>query len=514
MFERMMDSETRPLRLVIAGGGSAGWMAAAALSRFLGGAASITLIESEMIGTVGVGEATIPQIHHFNNALGIPEAEFLKETNASFKLGIEFVGWREEGHSYIHGFGLLGRAVGILPFRDLWLKARFDGTAGELGLYNFNDVAARADRMIGLGHSPSSVRDLVYAYHFDATLYAAYLRKKAEARGVARLDALIESVERDPESGDITALALDQGRRVEGDFFIDCTGFRSLLLGGALGVSFDDWSHWLPCNRALAVPCDRTDPIHPYTRSTARKAGWQWRIPLQHRTGNGHVYCSDHLSDDEATAMLLANLDGKAQADPRPIRFTTGRRTEAWSHNCLALGLAAGFMEPLESTSLHLIQTAISRFLKLIPSSNREHRVRDMFNRQIALEWQQIRDFLILHYTVNQRIGEPFWDYCRSMSLPHSLSEKIGMFEESGAVLKDEGELFTEEGWTQVMVGQGLEPQSYSALARGIDRHELEQFLASLAESYRQRAMSLPTHEQWIDHVQSGRAAKDLERVK
>ncbi|WP_037503083.1 tryptophan halogenase family protein [Sphingomonas jaspsi] len=493
--------------IVIAGGGSAGWMAAAALSRFLGGAATITLIESDMIGTVGVGEATIPQIHHFNNALGIPEAEFLRETNASFKLGIEFVGWREEGHGYIHGFGLLGRAVGILPFRDLWLKGRFDGTADELGVYNFNDVAARADRMIGLGHSPSSVRDLVYAYHFDATLYAAYLRKMAEARGVTRLNAVIQSVERDADSGDISALVLDGDRRVEGDFFIDCTGFRSVLLGETLGVPFDDWSHWLPCNRALAVPCERADPLHPYTRSTARQAGWQWRIPLQHRTGNGHVYCADYLSDDEATSILLDNLDGKPLGDPRPIKFTTGRRKEAWSHNCLALGLAAGFMEPLESTSLHLIQTAISRFLKMMPSSNSEQKVRDAFNRQIAMEWQQIRDFLILHYTVNQREGQPFWDYCRSMTLPDSLVEKIGMFEESGAVVKDDGELFTEEGWTQVMVGQGLEPRSYSPLARGIDGKELGLFLSSLAESYRQRAATLPTHEQWIEHVQSGRAA-------
>jgi tryptophan halogenase len=498
---------TKTPSIVIAGGGSAGWMAAAALSRFLGDEGKITLIESEAIGTVGVGEATIPQIHHFNNALGIPEAEFLEQTNATFKLGIEFVGWRDPGHSYIHGFGLLGRAVGILPFRDLWLKGKFDGTAGDLGLYNFNDVAARADRMIGLGHSPSSVRDLVYAYHFDATLYAAFLRRMAEGRGVVRMDAMIEAVERDEQSGDITALRLDGDRRVEGDFFIDCTGFRSLLLGDALGVPFEDWSKWLPCNRALAVPCERTDPLHPYTRSTARSAGWQWRIPLQHRTGNGHVYCADYISDDEAAATLLSNLDGKALADPRPIRFTTGRRAQAWSHNCLALGLAAGFMEPLESTSLHLIQTSVSRFLKLIPSSNREHRVRDTFNRQVATEWEQIRDFLVLHYTVNQRTGEPFWDYCRNIELPESLAAKIGMFEESGAVLKDEGELFTEEGWTQVMVGQGLEPQSYSALARGIDAGELGHFLSSLAESYRQRAQSLPTHQQWIDHILKGKAA-------
>jgi tryptophan halogenase len=501
----MMDSDPKPLRFVIAGGGSAGWMAAAALSRFLGKAATITLVESEAIGTVGVGEATIPQIHHFNNALGIEESVFLAETNATFKLGIEFAGWRDPDHRYMHGFGLLGRAVGILPFRDLWLRAKFAGTADELGLYNFNEVAARANRMIGLGHSPSSVRDLVYAYHFDATLYAAFLRRLSERKGTTRVEGMIEAVERDPLTGDIVALTLTGERRIEGDFFIDCTGFRSVLLGEALGVPFDDWSRWLPCDRALAVPCGRTEPLQPYTRATARSAGWQWRIPLQHRTGNGHVYCSAHISDDEATSILLSNLDGAAQADPRPIRFTTGRRAQAWAHNCLALGLAAGFMEPLESTSLHLVQTAVARFMKYIPSSPTENQGRENFNRQIGAEWEQIRDFLILHYTANGRTGEPFWDECRSMPLPDSLTAKIRLFEQSGVVVKEEGELFTEEGWTQVMVGQGIEPRSRTPLTAALDGEELGQFLASLAKAYEQRALSLPMHEQWIEHVMSGR---------
>lgn len=507
--------EVSKRRIVIAGGGSAGWMAAAALSRFLGDAARITLVESDLIGTIGVGEATIPQIHHFNNALGIDEATFLKETNATFKLGIEFVGWRDPDHRYMHGFGLLGRAVGIHPFRDLWLRAKFAGTAGELGLYNFNEVAARANRMIGLGHSPSSVRDLVYAYHFDATLYAGFLRRMSEAAGVLRVEGKIKAVERSSENGDIAALVMDDEREVAGDFFIDCTGFRALLLGETLGVPFDDWSRWLPCDRALAVPCERVDgPIHPYTQSTARKAGWQWRIPLQHRTGNGHVYCSAHLGDDEATSVLLANLDGAARADPRPIKFTTGRRTQAWSHNCLALGLAAGFMEPLESTSLHLIQTAISRFMKYIPSSSEEDQGRETFNRQIALEWEQIRDFLILHYTANQRIGDPFWDECRSMSLPDTLVAKMRLWEQSGVIAKEEGELFTEEGWTQVLVGQGVEPKSHTPLTAGIDANELGGFLASLAKAYEQRAEALPTHEQWISHVMSGKARSILEPVQ
>lgn len=487
-------------------------MAAAALSRFLDDAATITLIESEQIGTIGVGEATIPQIHHFNNALGIDEAEFLRETKASFKLGIEFVGWRDFDHNYIHGFGLLGRAVGIVPFRDLWVRANHDRTAGDLGLYNFNDVAARANRMIGLGHSPSSVRDLVYAYHFDATLYAAYLRRLSEANGVTRVEGKIQSVERDAESGDIAALQLDNDRRIEADFFIDCTGFRSLLLGDALGVPFEDWSHWLPCDRALAVPCENVSPLTPYTRSSARSSGWQWRIPLQHRTGNGHVYSSAHISDDEAASVLLANLDGKALDDPRPIRFTTGRRAQAWSHNCLSLGLASGFMEPLESTSLHLVQTAISRFLKFIPSSNAEWQGRDQYNRQVSLEWEQIRDFLILHYHVNGRVGEPFWDDCRNMSVPETLQAKMRLFEQSGLVVKDEGELFTEEGWAQVMIGQGLKAERYSPLTAAIDGKELGLFLESLARSYAERAKTLPTHEQWIEAVLSGRAQSAVRR--
>ncbi|HEY8591418.1 MAG TPA: tryptophan halogenase family protein [Sphingomicrobium sp.] len=493
------------ISIVIAGGGSAGWMAAAALSRFLGQAAKITLVESEAIGTVGVGEATIPQIHHFNNALGIAEADFLRETNATFKLGIEFAGWRDRDHRYMHGFGLLGRAVGVHPFRDLWLRAKFAGVAGDLGLYNFNEVAARANRMIGLGHSPSNVRDLVYAYHFDASLYAAYLRKLSEANGVVRLEGMIEAVERDGESGDIKALKLNGERRIDGDFFIDCTGFRSLLLGSTLGVPFDDWSHWLACDRALAVPCARMEgPLQPYTGATTRKAGWQWRIPLQHRTGNGHVYCSAHISDDEAASILLSNLDGEAQADPRPIRFTTGRRTDAWSHNCLALGLAAGFMEPLESTSLHLVQTAIARFMKFIPGSPGEDQGRKIFNRQIATEWEQIRDFLILHYTVNGRQGDPFWDQCRNMALPDTLVEKLRLFEQSGVIVKEEGELFTEEGWAQVMIGQGMEPRSHTPLTATIDGDELRDFLASLAKAYQQRALSLPTHEDWLAKVMSG----------
>ena len=444
-------------------------MAAAALSRFLGEAGTVTLVESEAIGTVGVGEATIPQIHHFNNALGIEEAVFLKETNATFKLGIEFVGWRDQDHRYMHGFGLLGRAVGILPFRDLWLRAKFAGTAGDLGLYNFNEVAARANRMIGLGHSPSSVRDLVYAYHFDASLYAGFLRRLSEANGVTRIEGMIEAVDRDSETGDIRALELNEGRRIEGDFFIDCTGFRSVLLGGALGVPFDDWSRWLPCDRALAVPCERTEPLLPYTRSTAHRAGWQWRIPLQHRTGNGHVYCSAHISDDEAASVLLANLDGAAQADARPIRFTTGRRAKAWSHNCLALGLAAGFLEPLESTSIHLVQTAIARFMKYIPSSPEEDQGRETFNCQVAEEWEHIRDFLIFHYTTGEP-ANPSGTRAELWSFPIPWSRKCGCSNSPAWSSKKKASCSPRKAGMKAtgVVGQGLEAKSHTPLTAGI----------------------------------------------
>ena len=452
-------SEVSHRRIVIAGGGTAGWMAGATLARFLGQGTSITLVESEDIGTVGVGEATIPQIHLFVGGLGLYEADIVRETKATYKLGIEFDGWLEPGHRYIHAFGIVGRAVGIIPFRQLWHRARRDGVAEELGHYYFNEVAARAGRMAIPEGPRNSALGLVHAYHFDASLFAAYLRRYAEARGVTRIEGKIQAVERADGSGDIAALLLDDARRVEGDFFVDCTGFRSLLLGQTLGVGFKDWSNHLPCDRALAVPSARTDAFRPYTQSIAHKAGWQWRIPLQHRTGNGHVYCSEFMSDDEAAAILLDNLEGEALDEPRPLRFKAGQREKCWSHNCVALGLAAGFMEPLESTSIHLIQTSIARLLTYLPDGQVGDVARNKFNRVTSTEWQQIRDFLILHYRANRRVGEPFWDRCRTMPIPDTLAEKIALFEEAALIVREDNELFTEEGWGQVMIGQGLEPR-------------------------------------------------------
>ena len=506
-------SQGPPLDIVIAGGGTAGWMAAALLSRFLEDAGRVTLIESEAIGTVGVGEATIPQIHNFNVALGLDEAEFLRATNATFKLGIEFVDWLKLGHSYMHGFGYVGRGSGLIPFRHLWLRGRDEGVAEDFGLYSFNEVVARAGRMEGPSGRPGPFPDLVYAYHFDASLYAAFLRRYAEARGVRRVEGIIRGVERDGQSGDIVALEMDGERRVEGSFFIDCTGFRALLLGDALQTGFDDWSRYLPCDRALAVPCARSAAFRPYTQALARKAGWQWRIPLQHRTGNGHVYCSQFISDDEAAAVLLSNLDGEAGGEPRPIRFTTGRRAEAWSHNCVALGLAAGFMEPLESTSIHLVQSSLARLVKLLPDGPAGPKTRTAFNELTDLEWAQIRDFLVLHYRANQRLGEPFWDHCRTLPLSDSLAGKIALYEESGAIVREDGELFTEEAWSQVMTGQGIVAGSFSPLARTVERDELAKYLATLAEGYRRKAEALPSHADFVAAKVRGRPAPVREAV-
>ena len=490
-------SQSSPLDIVIAGGGTAGWVAAATLARFLGNRASVTLVESDEIGTVGVGEATIPQIHNLIIGLGLDQTDFLRRTNGTFKLGIEFSDWLGEGHSYIHSFGYTGRGVGLIAFRQLWLRGRALGVAGELGDYNFNIAAARLGRMSTSAGS-KTIPDLAYAYHFDASLFARMLREYAEERGVRRVEGMILDVERDSESGDIMALALNGERKVQGDFFVDCTGFRSLLLGKTLGVSYQDWSRWLPCDSALAVPCESSEAFRPYTQALSRKAGWQWRIPLQHRTGNGHVYSSKFISDDEAASTLLANLDGAALADPRPIRFTSGCRETFWSRNCVALGLAAGFMEPLESTSIHLVQSAVGRLLNVLPGDlTRTESARETFNRLSAIEWARVRDFITLHYYANGREG-PFWNYCRNMELPDTLAEKIALFREAGLFMREEDELFLDDSWGQVMIGQGIVPESWSPLADNVPGEDIGPFLDSLAKSYRVKAESLPTHREFV----------------
>ncbi|RJX68734.1 tryptophan 7-halogenase [Tsuneonella suprasediminis] len=477
-------------------------MAAATLARFLGDHASITLVESDAIGTVGVGEATIPQIHNLLVGLGIDQAEFVDATEATFKLGIEFDGWLREGESYIHSFGTTGRGAGLIPFRQLWLRGRKIGVAESFGAYGLNVVAARKGRF-AFGKDAN----LPYAFHFDASKVAVVLRRYAEERGVKRYEGKISSVTRDAATGDIAALVLDGDRRIEGNLFIDCTGFASLLLGKSLGVGFEDWSHWLPCDTALAVQSENVAPPPPFTRSIARPAGWQWRIPLQHRTGNGHVFCSAYMEQDEAARVLLENLDGKPLTDPRAIRFTTGHRREHWSHNCIALGLAAGFMEPLESTSIHLVQSALARLLNLLPNDlSNLSTARSMFNRLSGAEWERIRDFLVLHYVANDRRGEPFWDHCRQIELPDTLAEKIALFEESGLFVREDDELFLDDSWGQVMLGQGIDPRGYSPLADNVPGEDIGPFLASVAKAARVKAEAMPTHAEALQSLVGERA--------
>ncbi len=495
-------NDSPPLDIVIAGGGTAGWMAAATLARFLGDHASITLVESDAIGTVGVGEATIPQIHNLLVGLGIDQAEFVTATDATFKLGIEFDGWLREGESYFHSFGTTGRGVGLIPFRQLWLRGRKLGVAEDFGAYGQNVVAARKGRF-----AFGKEANLPYAFHFDASKVAVVLRRYAEDRGVMRIEGKIASVERNGDGGNIDALTLEGDRRVAGDLFIDCTGFSSLLLGKTLEVPFHDWSRWLPCDTALAVQSENVAPPPPYTKSIARPAGWQWRIPLQHRTGNGHVFCSQYMGQDEAARLLLENLEGEPKSEPRAIRFTTGHRAEHWSHNCIALGLAAGFMEPLESTSIHLVQSGLARLLTLLPNNLSDvSTARATFNRLSTAEWERIRDFLVLHYVANDRQGEPFWDHCRQIDRPDTLAEKIALFEESGLFVREEEELFLDDSWGQVMLGQGVVPRGYSPLADNVPGDDIGPFLASIAKAAGVKADAMPTHAETLQSLIGERA--------
>lgn len=484
--------------IVIVGGGTAGWMTAAALARFLGGQADIRLVESDEIGTVGVGEATIPQIRLFNAGLGIDEDQFVRETQGSFKLGIEFADWTRPGSRYIHAFGTIGRGLGLLPFHHYWLRHRAAGGSANLWSFSASAEAARHNRFGRIADRPDAPpAGVAWAFHFDASLYAAFLRRYAEARGVVRHEGKVVDVARNGETGHVEAVTLGTGERIAGELFIDCSGFRSLLLGQTLGVGFEDWSRWLPCDRALAVPCESVSPLTPYTRATARAAGWQWRIPLQHRIGNGHVYCSGAISDDAAAATLLANLDGRPLADPRPLRFTAGRRHRAWDRNVVAIGLASGFLEPLESTSIHLIQTGIARLLNLFPSAGFDAADIDQYNREAAFEWESIRDFLILHYHANQR-DEAFWRQLAAMELPDSLARKLALFRANGRIVRVNEELFAEVGWLQVLIGQGVLPAGYHPLADQLSPAQLDEFLSLAARHAAHVAGKMPDHAAFI----------------
>ena len=486
-------------RVVVVGGGTAGWMTAAALGRFCVPRLSVTLVESDEIGTIGVGEATIPSINVFNQSLGIDEAEFLAATGGTYKLGIAFDGWGNPDEAYVHAFGLVGSALGVVPFHHYWLRGRKLGIAKPLGHYILHTMAIAGNRFAHIERPPGSVAPpLPYAFQFDASLYAKFLRGFAERRGVVRQEGKIVAVERDQHSGDISAVLLANGTRVEGDLFIDCSGFRGLLIEQELEAGFEPWSEWLRCDRAIAVPCGRVEPLMPLTRVIARKAGWQWRIPLQHRTGNGHVFSSAHMSEDEAAAILLANLDGEKTGEPRTIRFVPGIRRKSWVRNVVAIGLSSGFIEPLESTSIHVIQTAISRLLDLLPAGEISQAARDDFNQRTRFEMERIRDFIIFHYHYNQREGEPFWDDLRSMSVPEPLQHKIDLFGSSGRVTASFDELFDARAWIQVMIGQNLIPASWNPIADQLPESRLREFLEGLERAHVEEVSRLPDHGAFV----------------
>jgi tryptophan 7-halogenase len=497
-----MNEEVRSV--VIAGGGTAGWMTAAALARVLGPRLTITLVESSEIGIIGVGEATIPAIASFNRLIKLDEDDFLRQTQGTFKLGIEFVNWYERGHEYMHAFGPVGRDLAYIPFHHYLFKENGFGnqvppSAGSLWDYSFNWLAAKQSRFARLEKIPDTpLAGLAWAFHFDASLYAAYLSRLAQGMGVRRIDSKIAEVLLQPESGDVRALKLDDGRELAADFFIDCTGFRGLLIEQALKTGYEDWSQWLPCDRAIAVPSARTSPLLPYTRSTALEAGWQWRIPLQHRTGNGHVYCSSYMRDDRARELLLANLDAEPLADPRLIKFTTGRRKQLWNRNVVCMGLASGFVEPLESTAIHLIQVTIQRLILLFPHVGDNEERRREFNRAAAAEYEYIRDFVVLHYYANNRVGEPFWDACRNIAIPDSLRHRVELFRETGSIFCATDDLFQHSSWLQVLWGQGVQPRAPHPFVEAVAPNDRAGYLRDLRGLIAQAAQKLPGHADFI----------------
>ncbi len=484
------DSKVR--RVVIAGGGTAGWTAAAALSRLMGGLLDITLVESEEIGIVGVGEATIPTIRTFHDLLGIPEAEFLRETNGTFKLAIAFENWARDGDRYLHAFGEMGRSTWVAPFHHVWLQARAEGVAGPLTDHSLEAQAADAGRF-----QTGDRFSLSYAYHFDATLYGKYLRKRSEAQGVKRIEGRIDSVAQDAETGFVTALKLASGQVVEGDLFIDCTGFRGLLIEETLKTGYDDWSHWLPTDTAVACQTAPNGPLNPYTRAVAHDAGWRWRIPLQSRVGNGLVYCSRFLDDAAAKDRLVGLLDGPPITEPRLIRYQTGRRKKTWNKNVVALGLSSGFIEPLESTSIHLFQIGISRLIQMFPYDGFNAPLEAHYNARIGREVEGVRDFVILHYHLNQR-DEPFWRERREAEIPDTLAERIGLFADSATAYQTAEDLFRVDSWAQVMIGQRLEPKSWHRIGSLMPREQLYKVMQGMSNGIRSAVAAMPTQAQFV----------------
>ncbi|WKL57163.1 tryptophan 7-halogenase [Asticcacaulis sp. ZE23SCel15] len=498
---------TRPITdIVICGGGTAGWMAAAALSKVLSREVNITLIKSDEIGTVGVGEATIPPILTFNGLLGIDEDEFLKATNGTFKLGIEFVNWRTPDHRYIHPFGTFGVDMQAIKFHQFYMKLKQMGgdpqILGELEDYNVCAVASKLNRYLrpkpGMGEVMAGMK---YAFHFDAGLYARFLRGHSESRGVKRLEGKIAQVNQRATDGFIESVTLEDGQTVPGQLFIDCTGFRGLLIEETLKTGFEDWSHWLPNDRAWAVQTENNGPLTPYTRATARGAGWQWRIPLQHRTGNGYVFSSKYVSEEAARETLLSTIDGQAITEPRLLKFKTGRRVKAWHKNVVALGLASGFLEPLESTSIHFIQAGITKLLALFPTQDFAPIEEDEYNRLTRLQWEQVRDFIILHYKATQRDDTPYWVRNRDMDVPETLTQKMELFASKGRIFRREDDLFAEDNWLAVMYGQGIEPAGYDPLVDGLGLEDIRRNLKNIKSAIARTVQAMPTQEAFIRHA-------------
>ncbi|UAL42025.1 tryptophan 7-halogenase [Shewanella inventionis] len=496
--------------IVIVGGGTSGWMTAAMLAKLFKKQLNITLIESDTIGTIGVGEATIPPLQIFNSVLGIKESDFINATQATYKLGIEFENWYQQGDAYMHAFGNVGRDLGFTSFHHYWLCAQAAQTTNSNTQYNpadfwrysINYQAAKHNKFQPIANIPNAqMSGITHAYHFDASLYATMLQHYCLQRDVKRIEGKIDNTTLD-NGGNIASVILQNGQTITGELFIDCSGFAALLIQQALGVDYENWQHWLPCDSAYAVPCESSAPLLPYTKATAHDAGWQWRIPLQHRTGNGIVYSSQYMSDDQAKQQLLDNLDGKPLAEPRKINFTTGRRVKQWHKNCIAIGLSSGFLEPLESTSLHLVQSAIIRLTKLFPHHGIQTQQIDEFNRQSQTEFEQIRDFIILHYHLNGKQTEPdntgLWQHCRNMSIPESLQQKIDLFSQTACVFRHQDELFTEAAWIQVMLGQGIKPTDYHPLAAAVDNSALQDYLANIRKVINTTVANMPEHSEFI----------------
>lgn len=481
-------------RVVIAGGGTAGWMAAAALSHQFHGILEMVLVESEEIGTVGVGESTIPPIRSFHRILGISEQDFMRATAATFKLGILFENWGKIGETYLHPFGSTGRSTWSCDFHHFWLHGQARGIHAEYGEYCVEHQAAKAGKFFT---GPNS--EVNYAYHLDASVYARFLRKFSEKFGVRRVEGKIKEVRQHPESGFVEALVLESGQVVEGDLFIDCTGFRGLLIEQTLKTGYENWDHWLPCDRAVAVQTESTGPAVPYTRAIAHEAGWRWRIPLQHRVGNGLVYSSRQMSDEQATEKLLREVEGRTIVQPRVIRFQTGRRRDAWNKNVIAVGLANGFVEPLESTSIHLIMTSMTRLIYLFPFPTVTQSIIDQYNEESRIEAERVRDFIVLHYHATQRDDSELWKYCSSMKLPDTLARRLDLFRTRAHVWQRDGELFRTDSWVHVMLYQGIRPENYHYLATAMPDKDLVPFLANIRGTINQAVDRMPTHQEFVD---------------